>query len=560
MTDSTLNVTPTVAGKDDVSYDVLREAVDSYFKSYNTLSNLDSNNNFGLVMYHTALDVRAAWRDELSKVSDDLGQQHNCGTCAQFFRDYGNLVTINPNGSLNSVIWPEDTSNLGQYAEPVKAMRKLIAESTVDEIFVRYSTQPKWGVPVTKDWTHFYVTNPYGNTKLAIKVPDIPKIKASKREQFLLMKRTLELYTSEIVKSAIHIASSDFIPRASSVILPNLLWLNDLYNALKNVKNEKVKNNIIWKAVAENNPSFPHIKNNMGGVLLDDIKDGKDLDVIQSWLIEKLAPENYRRFTALATEKQKVLAGKKIDEMGLATAFKRRFATMEDILEKEWTPKVVNTVEAVPAAGGIFASVKTKESEVKQTVKDEYIPELMMSWNKFMTKYLPNAESLEVCFGYGGYLIVGLVSATDPEAKPIIKWDTEEKRNPVSWYTYSRPRLASEWNIMSTWVPVTFVSKRPCEWNGYKDGNFGEGYFLGLENVYDKKYVQGLHLFPEILKPELHEFARVIEHFSNEGICDGKAEEQVAGIMVTDSGMGINRKIKVKTDVGTTICIIDRWD
>ena len=84
---------------------------------------------------------------------------------------------------------------------------------------------------------------------------------------------------------------------------------------------------------------------------------------------------------------------------------------------------------------------------------------------------------------------------------------------------------------------------------------------MGLKNVYDKKYTSGLHLFPEILKPELHEFARVIEHFSKDGICDGKAEEQVAGIMVTeDGGMGINRKIKVKTDVGTTICIIDRWD
>ena len=137
---------------------------------------------------------------------------------------------------------------------------------------------------------------------------------------------------------------------------------------------------------------------------------------------------------------------------------------------------------------------------------------------------------------------------------------TLEQCNPVSWYTYTQPRSIVYWNIKDGWNKVSCITPRPCNWNGYNTTQFSDGVLLVIDGAYDMEYRQGLHLFPEILKPELYEFARVIEGFSNDGVCSGEGKDQAAGVMLSGSNNRIDMTLRIKTDTGLMICSIDRWE
>ena len=73
------------------------------------------------------------------------------------------------------------------------------------------------------------------------------------------------------------------------------------------------------------------IKNAVIGTLLTDISEGYDLDDAVKSYESKVAPTNYKRPTALITQKIIDSAMKTIEELGISESLKRRYAIISDL-------------------------------------------------------------------------------------------------------------------------------------------------------------------------------------------------------------------------------------
>ena len=77
--------------------------------------------------------------------------------------------------------------------------------------------------------------------------------------------------------------------------------------------------------------SVARIRNTVIGTLLIDLSSGVDLDVAVKAFESKVAPANYKRPTALVTKAMVDNAKQSVEELGLTSALKRRYATIHDI-------------------------------------------------------------------------------------------------------------------------------------------------------------------------------------------------------------------------------------
>jgi hypothetical protein len=180
-----------------------------------------------------------------------------------------------------------------------------------------------------------------------------------------------------------------------------------------------------------------------------------------------------------------------------------------------------------------------------------------ITWVKFASKVLPNAE--QILLNTGMHLNYGaIVTAVDMDAPPILQWDTEEARNPFSWYVYHGGSTPGDWSLKPrVWTPVSGICLKPSMWqNGNAFERMGSGAMLILEGAKDTRN-NSMALFPEILKSELHQIRSTIEMFSKRGKLEGQEEASACGLFLQgDAGTNI----RVKTSLGTTEYRIDRWD
>ena len=171
---------------------------------------------------------------------------------------------------------------------------------------------------------------------------------------------------------------------------------------------------------------------------------------------------------------------------------------------------------------------------------------------------MPEAIDLKVLLAHHRYSIAGLVTASDPSAPPILQWDRDDERNPVSWYVYFGRSTPFDWNLPESWVDVSVVSFSPALWTRNAPSQFANQALLILKGAHDRNYKSGLMLFPEILHTDLHPVRSTIESYSDQGRMQDPASG-VAGLVIGKSGSQ-GCPIRTTTKTGTVDYVIDRWD
>jgi hypothetical protein len=154
---------------------------------------------------------------------------------------------------------------------------------------------------------------------------------------------------------------------------------------------------------------------------------------------------------------------------------------------------------------------------------------------------------------------ITLVTAVYPDAPPILQWDREDKRNPVSWYVQSGGALASQYGLDSgEWAKVTAVCLFPHQWDVEREyANHGKGAIFLLEGAVNKRG-DCLGLFPECLRSELHGIRSVIERHQITGTLQGKEEASACGVDLRAWNQTF--RVKLAGQSGTFDYLIDRWD
>lgn len=491
-------------------------------------------------------DDGGLWEAYLSAFPTDERQFHNCSACRHFIQRYGALVVIDEAGNHTSAVFSEmDTPPL--YLPSVTAILKRVRRARVNGVFL--TSTADLGQSVTGVWRHLAL-----KTHKTFKHPLLTagQAAAAKREDHHTVARALADFSAEHIATAVRLLKSDALYRSEKV-LGAAEWLEKLHADRAAALPGRARDNVLWRAVAQAPAGFCHPRSGMIGTLLEDIAAGMSFDAVSARFAAKMHPLQYQRPTAAPSAGNIAQAEKLIESMGVAESLKRRFARLSD-LEVLWYP---TKHPLTPPGSGIFSHLVTRESGPARRPLE--VPQVTMTWEKFARTVLLDADEIELrAPGLGNY--AALVTAENPDAPPILQWDSLDQRNPVSWYVYNSGTTARQWGLQeSAYVKVTGVSLQPTMWHDperYK--HHGKSLFLILEGAKDSRN-SGLALFPETLKTELHAIRATIEAFSHSRKLTGEQEASACGLRL-QHGSTWDVRLRVTSGGHKSLYKLDRWD
>lgn len=499
-------------------------------------------------------DAHGLWDAYLDQFNPSERQYHNCNACRRFVEAYGGLVVITADGMAVPAVWMAADAEPSDHGA-IAALERIVARAKVTGPFL--SSQRVLGTPVTGIWRHVSVELPasmlYSGALLTAS-----QAMAEKREDFKNVRRALDEFKPATVEQALALLKSEQLYRAEKVIGP-AEFLHGLYVALKDSRPCAMGRrydrgvNLIWKAVAAAPAGFCHPRSSMIGSLLEDIESGMDFATVQKRFAQKMNPGQYQRPQAPPSAGNIEQAEKIVEKLGIANSLRRRFARLDEV-ETIWSPKA--TEPAAPA-GGVFGHLKPKAEELPEMK----VPPTTITWEKFARTVLPEAVGIELAVPSGHSNFFAMLTAADPDAPPIIQWDSPEQRNPFSVYVYISGSTASRWGLVAgQWCDVTAITRDPAHWFGREASHHDARALLMLKGAKDHNHRETSNgLFPEILRGELHGIRSTIEAFSKKAEIEGFEEASACGLCIGGKSAGAH--VRVTTTATQRLEYrIDRWD
>lgn len=514
--------------------------------------NFAKNTKGMTVLFSVATDKSALWNIYLKQFPIEDRQHYTCNECRKFFERYADLVTIDEAGNAKSVMF--STAPKGEYAYIFKELRSAIEGGTVEKAF--YTEEKKWGIPVTGKWEHFAVVPPeelVWENKYGLKTAY--QQEAEKIADFKTMVRALVEYNADHLETAMTIIESDALYRGETVKGP-AKWLQNVILQQNATKNPIRRHNLLWKAVATAPAGFARPRGTKVGTLLDDIVSGMDLKDVRARFAAIMDPNVHNRPQSAPSASNIKEAEKIVQSMGLASALKRRFATLADV-QKMWAPRTVMQ----GGTGGVFGHLTPKDAK-KAEANLLNLPFKKMTLEKFVKTVVPTADDIEVYLNRN-MPFIALVTAAHPDAQPILQWDTPENRNPVSWYVYPNGSQPEQWGARTgVYARVTALTAGPAQWNSsIKLPQHGERLIFILDGVKDSNGEKvGLGLFPEYLIGELQPVRKTIEAYSGSGVIEGLRDASACGVTYTKGINSGSLFVRVKSKSAIQNIEIDRWD
>jgi len=496
-------------------------------------------------------DTPDLWDTFLTMLSPDLRAIYTCNACRKFVERYGGLVSIDEAGFQRSVMWDDGP---GAFRNAVRVLAERVEHARITGVFCTKDAQ--WGTPVTGEWQHFAVTPPKAMVWTS-KTKAAHERAAELREEYGILRRSLAEYPAEIVRNAYNLLETGQLYRSEKCI-GIAAWLLELHEKLAARKNRLQNEATAWFAVATAPPGFCHVRTTVISTLLDDIVARKPFTEISRAFSAKMHPTQYQRPQSDPASGNIQRAEELVASLGIASALHRRFARVEEIDAMWRTMPAAKDTRATQ--GGVFSHLKPRADQPHTPVE---APPTLMTWSKFASTVLTEAESIEVLVPRGARGFGAITTASDPTAPPILQWDREDRRNPFDFFMYVRGTLANRWNLIAgTFTRVTAITSLPERWFGNTQASHhAEGLFIVIEGCRDTEYTSGGALFPESMRSELHEVRATIESYSRTAVIDGRDEASACGLVLAKSVKSSwDVVLRVTTKRGRASYKLDRWD
>ncbi len=481
-------------------------------------------------------------------------QNYTCSACKRFTDLYGGLVSICDDGLPVSAVWPAEEDTPSFFMASVSAVRKAISKAGVTGVFL--TSKNVWGLPVTGPWHHMAVTP--ANDLVFDKGFQTPFQKmAERKEEFIMLKAGLRDFPLSAVEQALRVLQLDALYR-SERCLDVAEWLAALHKKLAEIQNEQLQDNLVWRAVASAPSGFCHVRSTMIGTLLEDIISGMDFDDISSSFAAKMHPLLYQRPQAPPSAGNIEQAEKLIEEMKAAGSLARRFARVDEI-QAIWRPAAIEKTDK-PQSKTIFSHLKPKRTAPEIQSLD--VPAITMTWDKFHRTVLPTAAGIEFLVPQEPMSYSAILTAINEDAPPIFQWDSEEQRNPFSWYVYVGMSKPEEWKLTPGLVDVTAICLQPSMWfSPEKTRHQGQSVILILNGAVDQRE-SGNAIFPETLKSDFHAIRSTIEAYARSAKIEGKEEASACGLRLGKEQKTWQsvRLIVADGNGNRTGYDLDRWD
>lgn len=335
--------------------------------------------------------------------------EHDCACCRHFIRAAGNVIKIID--GIRYTVWDVYNELSSPYKEVAYAMSSYILSLEVEGLYL--TKFPKAGDEFTREsidgkvirWEHF--------------VADIPS-------KFIDADPGTRIGKAQAAHDVLKRGVTELTPEAVATVL-DLIDNNTLYRGQEHQsavaafqalqgkfvqQDERVTDDLFWEL---HNAPAARVRNTAIGTLLQDLSEGKDLEVAVKAFEKMVAPQSYKRPTALITARMVEEAMKTINALDLEPALQRRHATLSDVsitsvlwvdrnvqgklkggiaalLHEEVVPAAFDTNNAKPITIGAFLSLPHPNG-IRLYLDNNMLPNF-----------------------------VSLTAPVNPEAAPLFKW------------------------------------------------------------------------------------------------------------------------------------------
>lgn len=350
--------------------------------------------------------------------------EHDCSCCKHFIRRAGTVMALS--GGVISTVWDKAADRApGFYAKVATVLQGTIRAAGPRDLFRVGRNEPQFGAQQTRSfndqqravtWEHFYT----GEIPRNLRVDQPDTVRGDYRTTVQVFERGLLELTPDAVETVLSLVNQGSLYRGEEH-KPALTQFRKMQREFLS-KNAPEKKLFVWANAGSPGARF---RNTVIGTLVQDLSEGKDLEFAVKSFETKVAPQNYKRTTALITPMMIRQAMATIAELGLEPALERRFAVIGDIS--------VNDVKWVDGAakplmkGGIgdalmqHAASTSPRSNEKDVERAEDI-----KLDDFMTRILPETTGLELLFkGEHFGNLMSLTAPKDPAPKQLFRWSND---------------------------------------------------------------------------------------------------------------------------------------
>lgn len=377
--------------------------------------------------------------------------EHDCSACRRFIRQAGGVLTIINNELVS--IWDVVTGD--DYQPVANAMSKLVKDAGIDTIYLNYL--PEVGVDhhfetingTSVKWEHFYQKL---DSKFVVRKDDLGQRTGQARTNYQTLKRSLTEITAEAISIVRDLIAQNILYRGAE----HTGIINTLVTTSQNYKKAENKEAFLWKTSLTLGQASA-FRNTVIGTLLTDISEGVDLEVAVKQFEFKVAPENYKRTTAIITKKMIAEAEAKVQELGLEQSLHRRFATIDDLN--------INNVlfasrQSAQLMGAFDKLAATTADTVPSLDKLTAIP-----IQNFIDEVIPTASKIEVFLESRHQAnLVSLIAPVYGDAPNLMKWG-----NNFSWSYIGEVTDAIKERVKQAGGDVNGYMRASLSWFNYDD-------------------------------------------------------------------------------------------
>lgn len=349
--------------------------------------------------------------------------EHDCSCCKSFVRAIGGMVTINDDGTYNTV-WDSAAQKAEEpYRTVALALRDFVRTRPVAGLFRKGKSESSSGNEETRSmfpdghvvtWSHFFS----GKLPTYLLVNDFSEVARVGTSMETCARGFKELKPAA-VDTVLELIDQNAIYRGAEFggLVQDFRRLQRVYFDLDEAGPARSKH---VAKTAFHLPAVAGFRSTVIGTLVQDLSEGKPLEDAVRAYESKVAPQNYKRPTALVTPRMIEQAMGTIRELGLEEALERRLARLEDVSVQDvlW----VNGTTTGRLKGGLEGMLL--EHAKKPKAAPAHGAEIKI--DDFVRDVLPSAKDVEVLFenSHLGNLMV-LTAPQHEGNRKLFKWDND---------------------------------------------------------------------------------------------------------------------------------------
>lgn len=352
--------------------------------------------------------------------------EHDCGCCRHFIRRAGSVVTVDELGCLCTVWDQAALVALGPYRAVAERLQDIVRTASIADLFRVGDREGSFGAATSRSfdkdsgraitWQHLYT----GEIPRALRSATPDQVRGDYRTTVQVFARGLVELTPDAVETVLSLIGANALYRGEEH-KPAVVQFQKAQRAFLSKGAGRERSVFAW---ANAGNSAARFRNTVIGTLVQDLSEGRELEDAVASFETKVAPQNYKRTTALITPGMVKKAMETIEALGLESALERRFAVLGDISVNDvlWTdgaarPLMKGGIGDVLMAHAVAASriADSDDGRAESIGLDEFVAEV-----------LPKTTGLEILFkGEHVGNLMSLTAPVHPEPKRLFRWDND---------------------------------------------------------------------------------------------------------------------------------------